>query len=164
MKPALLVIDMQSEFFNYSETCSKSLKSAIETINPAIAAFRERRLPIIIVQHKDEEGGLVPGKPGFEVSESVNLDPQDPRIVKTYGNAFNKTGLAEKLRGLRVGTVVVTGFCAAECVLSTYKGAEDYDFKPIILKQAIASYSPEHIKFIEEITDLISLGALKALL
>src|SRR4030042_1692507 len=96
MKPALLVIDVQNEFFNISQACSDSLKSAISCINAAIDLFRKKNLPIVVIQHKSEEQGLVPGKSGFDVPESVKLEPQDIRIVKTYGNSFTKTGLAEK--------------------------------------------------------------------
>ena len=164
MKPALLVIDVQNEFFGYNQACAESLKSAIPYINAAIALFRKKNLPIVAIQHKSEEENLVPGKPGFDMPESVKLEPQDMRIAKTYGNSFTKTGLAEKLREMGVDTVVVTGFCAEYCVLSTYKGAEDYDFKPIILRGSIASDNSEHIRFVEEIADTISFGALKTLL
>jgi nicotinamidase-related amidase len=164
MKPALLVIDVQNDFFNLNQACSDSLKSAIECINAAIDLFRKKNLPIVVVQHKNEEQGLVPGKPGFDVPESVKLEPQDLRIVKTYGNSFTKTGLAEKLGQLGVDTVIVTGFCAEFCVLSTYRGALDLDFTPIILKGSLASDNSEHIRFVEEITETISCGALKALL
>jgi nicotinamidase-related amidase len=164
MKPALLVIDVQNDFFNLNQACSDSLKSAIEYINAAIDLFRKKNLPIVVVQHKNEEQGLVPGKPGFDVPESVKLEPQDLRIVKTYGNSFTKTGLAEKLGQLGVDTVIVTGFCAEFCVLSTYRGALDLDFTPIILKGSLASDNSEHIRFVEEITETISCGALKALL
>jgi nicotinamidase-related amidase len=164
MKPALLVIDVQNDFFNLNQACSDSLKSAIEYINAAIDLFRKKNLPIVVVQHKNEEQGLVPGKPGFDVPESVKFEPQDLRIVKTYGNSFTKTGLAEKLGQLGVDTVIVTGFCAEFCVLSTYRGALDLDFTPIILKGSLASDNSEHIRFVEEITETISCGALKALL
>jgi nicotinamidase-related amidase len=172
MKPALLVVDIQKEFFkpdprltsSKNEVCSASLKEAIECINAAIGLFRKKNLPIIVIQHKDEEQGLVPGKPGFDVPPSVKLEPHDIRIVKTYGNSFAKTGLPEKLGELGVDTVIVTGFCAEFCVLSTYRGAEDLDFKPIILKGSLASNNEEHIRFVEEITETISYGALKALL
>jgi len=164
MKPALLVIDVQNDFFNLNQACSDSLKSAIEYINATIDLFRKKNLPIVVVQHKNEEQGLVPGKPGFDVPESVKLEPQDLRIVKTYGNSFTKTGLAEKLGQLGVDTVIVTGFCAEFCVLSTYRGALDLDFTPIILKGSLASDNSEHIRFVEEITETISCGALKALL
>jgi len=164
MKPALLVIDVQNEFFNISQACSDSLKSAISYINAAIDLFRKKNLPIVVIQHKNEEQGLVPGKSGFDVPESVKLEPQDIRTVKTYGNSFTKTGLAEKLRMLGVDTVVVTGFCAEFCVLSTYKGAQDLDFTPIMLKGSLASDNAEHVRFVEEITETISYGALKTLL
>jgi len=163
-KPVLLVIDIQNEFFNRNQASDDSLKSAIAYINAAINLFREKNLPIVVIQHKSEEQGLVPDKSGFDVHDSVKLKPQDKRIVKTYGNSFTKTGLAEKLRELGVDTVIVTGFCAEYCVLSTYRGAQDFDFTPIILKGSLASENAEHIRFVEEITETISYGALKTLL
>jgi nicotinamidase-related amidase len=84
--------------------------------------------------------------------------------VKTYSNSFTKTGLAGKLKELGVDTVIVTGFKAEFCVLSTYRGAEDFDFKPIILKGSLASDNAEHIRFVEEISETISFGALETLL
>ena len=164
MKPALLVIDLQNKFFNLNQACSDSLKSAIEYINETILLFRNKGFPVIVIQHKDESEGLVEGNDDFEVHGNVKLDKQDLRIVKTYGNAFTKTMLAEKLRYFGVDTVIITGFCAEECVLSTYVGADDNDFTPIILRSAIASDNPDHARFVEEISNLISIGALKKLL
>jgi len=164
MKAALLVIDIQNDFFNISQACSDSLRSAIMYANAAIALFRKKNLPIVIVQHKSEEEGLVPGKPGFDVPDSVKAEAGDLRIVKTYGNSFNKTGLTEKLKELGVDTVILTGFAAEQCVLSTYKGAEDVDIKPVILKGSIASPNPEFVKSVEEITETVTYGALRSLL
>jgi nicotinamidase-related amidase len=84
--------------------------------------------------------------------------------VKTYGNSFVKTDLAEKLREIDVDTVIVTGFCAEYCVLSTYRGAQDLDISAIMLKGALASDNAEHIRFVEEISEIISYKALKTLL
>jgi len=164
MKAALLVIDIQNDFFGISQACADSLKSAIEYVNAASGLFRRKKLPVVIVQHRREADNLVPGKPGFDVSDAVKVEAGDLRIVKEYGNSFKKTGLTEKLKELGVDTVVLTGFCAEQCVLSTYKGAEDLDLKPIILKGAIASVNPEHVRFVEEITETVTLGALEALL
>ncbi len=164
MKPALLVIDLQKEFFNLNQACSDSLKSAIECINEAIPLFRKKGFPIIAIQHKDEKEGLIAGKAGFELHESIKLDTQDLRIIKTYGNAFTKTSLAEKLGEFGVDTVIITGFCAEECVLATYIGAQDNDFTPIVLRGSLASDNPDRIKFVEDISNLISIGALRELL
>ena len=163
MKPALFIIDVQNRFFR-NQAYADSLNSAVEYINAAIALFREKNLPIFVIQHKDEEDSLLPDTPDFEVPKSLKLEPQDTRVIKTYGNSFTRTGLAEKLKQLGVNTIIVTGFCAEYCVLSTYKGAQDLDFMPIILRGSIASGNVEHVRFVEEITETISYGALKTLL
>ncbi len=55
MKPALLVIDVQKQFFNSNPQTVQSLRDAIEYINAAIALFRAKNLPVICIQHMDEK-------------------------------------------------------------------------------------------------------------
>jgi len=161
MEPALLVVDVQKAFLKFSPTTAQSLNDAIEYINAAIALFREKGLPVVCVQHVEEGDNLVPGEEGFDLPEALNILPSDLHIHKTYGNAFNKTPLESELRALDVDTVVVTGFCAEYCVLSTCRGAEDLDLTPIVLRGALASSIPENIAFVQSISDVISYGALK---
>ncbi|MDI1481756.1 isochorismatase family cysteine hydrolase [Polyangium sp. y55x31] len=164
MKPALLVIDVQNQFFGENPETARSLNEAIEYINAAIALFRAKNLPVICVQDIDEEDKRVPGAPSFDVPESLKILPSDLHIHKKYGNSFNKTPLAGALRELGVDTVIVTGFCAEYCVLSTYRGAQDHDFTPIVLRGSLASGVAENISFVERISDVISYGALKRVL
>jgi len=164
MKPALLVIDIQKEFFKINETTSKSLNDAVEYINASIDLFRKKDLPVICIQHMVPDERLIPGEEGFDIPENLAILSSDSRIHKTYSNSFNQTPLMEKLNVLGVDTVIITGFCAEYCVLSTYRGAMDLDLTPIILRGTLASVEPEHIKFVENISEIISLGALKKVL
>jgi nicotinamidase-related amidase len=164
MKPALLVIDVQKKFFKSSPTTAQSLNGAIEYINAAIELFRKKDLPVICVQHINKEENLVPGVEGFDLPEDLHILPSDLHIQKTYGNSFNKTALAEELQKLGVDTLIITGFCAEYCVLSTVRGAEDLDLTPIIMRGALASVNPENIKFVESVNDLITYDALKKVL
>jgi len=164
MKLALLVIDVQKAFFELNPTTVQSLQDAIEYINAAIALFREKDLPIICIQHLHEGKKLVPGEEGYELPESLEVLPTDLHISKSYGNAFNKTRLADELQALGVEGVLITGFCAEYCVLSTYRGAQDIDLKPIILRGSLASGNLKHIEFVENISEVISFGALHSLL
>jgi nicotinamidase-related amidase len=164
MQPALLVIDIQQEFYKYGPGTAQSLKDAIEYINAAIDLFRKKQLPIMCVQHMDEEDQLVPGTAGFELPAELNILPTDAHIHKTYGNCFNKTGLTDLLRECGVDTVVITGFCAEYCVLSAYRGAQDVDLTPILLRGSLASTIPDNIKFVESTSDVVSYGALKKML
>jgi nicotinamidase-related amidase len=164
MKPALLVIDVQKAFFKSDPVMTQSLERAIEYINAAIALFREKGLPVISVQHMDKDDNLLPGQEGFDLPEQLKILETDLHIHKTYGNSFNKTPLAGELQKLGVDTVIVTGFCAEYCVLSTCRGAEDLDLNPIILRGSLASGVLKNIKFVENVNELISYGALKKVL
>ena len=164
MNPALLVIDVQKAFFGIDPATTQSLDGAIEYINAAIALFRERGLPVICVQHMDKEEKLLPGEDGFDLPEKLNILPSDLHIHKTYGNAFNRTPLEDELKKLGVDTVILTGFCAEYCVLSTCRGAQDVDLTPIIFRGSLASGVPENVKLVESINDVLSYGALKKVL
>jgi len=161
MKPALLVLDIQKDFFKSSPAVAASLAEAIEYINAALVLFREKHLPVICIQHLDEAEKLVPGEEGFELPEDLGILPSDLHIHKTYGNAFTKTSLGEELARRGVDTVVITGYCAEYCVLSTYRGAKDLDLTPILLRGSLASDTPENIRFVESISDVLSIGVLE---
>lgn len=161
MKPVLLVVDVQKEFFKINTTTTQSLNNAVEYINAAIALFREKQLPIICIQHVEEEEKLVPGEVGFDLPDELDILPSDLHIHKRHDSSFNQTSLQDELREQGIDTVIITGFCAEYCVLSTYRGAEDLGLTPIILRGSLASSILENIKFVESISDIISYGALK---
>jgi nicotinamidase-related amidase len=161
MKLALLVVDVQKQFFREDPVVEKSLNRAVDYIKATIQLFRKQDLPIVFIQHSDEDEGPVPGTEGFELPDEFEVLPTDLRITKTYGNAFNKTSLEEDLRALGVDTVIITGYCAEFCVLSTYRGAQNIDLTPILLIGALASGEPKNIRFVESISQVISFGALR---
>ncbi len=152
MKPALLIIDMQKEF--YQGEILSQMDAAAEHINWVLPRFED----------VDEGDGVVPGTPGFEFIDS--LTPKDGviRIHKRYGNSFNKTDVDAILKEHGVDTPVITGFCAEYCVLSTYRGAKDLDYFPVILKNGIASVKEANKEFVENISETITAGMLVKLL
>lgn len=162
MKPALMVIDMQKEF--YVGGTKEQMDRATEYINYVIPMFEKSNLPIIWVQDVDEGDGVVPGTDGFEFIESLKPKPDAIRIHKTYGNSFNKTDVDKILKEAGVDTVVMTGFCAEFCVLSTYRGAKDLDYFPVLLKNGIASTEPVNKEFVENISETITAGMLEKVL
>lgn len=164
MKPALLVMDLQAAFFKADQQTAQSLEQSVAYINCAIEMFREYDLPVIFVQHLSPEKCLEPGKPGFELQEKINAMPSDIRVFKQHGNAFHQTDLAARLEKLKIDTVFVGGFCAEHCVLSTYRGAQDNGLAAIMIRGALASPSHENIRFVECISDVVSVSNLKYLL
>src|SRR5215203_6437945 len=162
MKLALMIIDMQKEF--YVGQTKDQMDRAAEHINYILPKFEDKSLPIIYVQDLDEGEGVVPGAEGFEIIDSLKPKENSTVIHKTYGNSFNKTDVDKILKEAGVDTVVMTGFCAEFCVLSTYRGAKDLDYFPVILKNAIASTEESNKEFVEKISETITYGVLEKLL
>lgn len=158
MKAALIVIDMQKEF--YVGEIAKQMDSAVEYINHIIPVFEKNGLPVIWVQDMDKEDGVVPGTDSFEIIDQLRPNEADLIIHKSYGNSFNKTELDKILKEKEIDTVVLSGFCAEFCVLSTYRGALDLDYFPVLLKNGIASRSDTNKEFVENISETITAGAL----
>jgi nicotinamidase-related amidase len=162
MKLALMIIDMQKEF-HVGET-AKQMDRAAEYINYILPKFEDKNLPVIYVQDLDEGEGVVPGTDGFEIIDSLKPKQDSTVIHKRYGNSFNKTDVDKILKDAGVDTVVMTGFCAEFCVLSTYRGAKDLDYFPVILKNGIASTEEPNKEFVEKISETITAGMLEKLL
>ncbi len=162
MKAALMIIDLQRAY--YRGFAEKAMDAAAEYVNAAIPLFRQRGLPIIWVQHTEPEDKVVPGEVGFDFIDSLKPEAGDYRIVKEYGNAFNKTDCVKIFRDAGIDTAILTGYCAEQCVLSTYRGAQDLDLLPVILRNALAGDNAENITFVENISMIISFGVLKRVL
>jgi len=126
--------------------------------NPAIVLFRKKGLPFICIQYMNEANNLVPGEEGFDLPEELDIQPSDLSKHEKNGNAFNKTSLSKELLSLGVDTIIITGFCAEHCVLSTYRGVLDHDLTPSILCGSLVSDNLENIKFDERISNLLSIS------
>jgi nicotinamidase-related amidase len=159
---ALMVIDLQKAYRNQRN--GEAMDQACEYINAVLPLFRKAGLPVVWVQNREADEGVVPGSEGFEFVDALRPEEGEPRIVKDYGNSFNKTGLAEIMRGRAIDTVLLTGYCAEHCVLSTYRGAQDLDLTPVLLKNAIASDERENALFVEKISNIMSYQVLRRML
>ncbi|MBX3243282.1 MAG: cysteine hydrolase [Acidobacteria bacterium] len=162
MKPALMIIDMQKAY--YGGLTVPHMDAAAEYINYVIPTFEAKGLPIIWVYNVDEEDGAVPGKEAFEFIDSLKPAEGHIKIHKTYSNSFNKTEADAVLKEYGVDTIVMAGFCAEFCVLSTYRGARDLDYFPVLLKNGIASRKDENREFVENISETLTAGVLINLL
>lgn len=162
MKPALLVIDLQNAFTGYFDKAEKDM--ALIYVNYAIDLFRKNGYPVIKIQHTDPVNGPKPGTEPFEFLSSVTVTKDDPQVTKTYGDAFNKTGLDKMLKDKGVNTVFVCGFNAVGCVISTFIGAYNHDYVPFFIKDALISHKPNYSNYIADIYDAVSLNVVKVML
>jgi nicotinamidase-related amidase len=164
MKPALLVIGIQEQLFRGSSEAASSLEFALSRINIAVRLFHDQGLPVVCIRRVSPGDGLVPGTAGFDCPPRLAAQPSDIVLDISCGSAFHGTGLDRLLSGHGVDTVFLAGFSAEHCVLSTYRGAQDHGFAAILIRGALASAIPENIRFVESISDAVSVSNIEHLL
>lgn len=162
MKPALLVIDVQNEYMPWM--AEEDVRIGTPRINAAMRVFRAHGFPVIRVYHTDPKYGPEPGSKGFEFADSIVIDPGDLKIVKNFPNAFKKTGLEDMLQEKGINTVYLCGLSAVGCVLATYYGALDLDYKAFMLKDHLISHNSAYTDQIEDIFDALGSTALMVML
>jgi nicotinamidase-related amidase len=159
IKPALLIIDVQNMYLNIVQEREKEL--AIFFINLLIDLFRKHDFPVIRIYHHNEENGPWPDTEEFEYPDSILINQEDNRIIKTYSDSFNKTDLDKVLREKGSNTLFLCGLSAVGCVVATRTGALNNDYRAFIVKNAIMSHNPEYTRNAEAMFDAISYDAVK---
>jgi nicotinamidase-related amidase len=161
IKPALLVIDVQKAFL---PMMSADKETAMEYINALIELFRKNGYPVIRIYHISEENGVTPGTEGFEFPETVKILPTDPKVIKTYGDGFNKTDLDKVIKSTGSNTLFLCGLSAVGCVLATWNGAQNFDYKAFMVKDAIISHKEQYTRNVEQMFDAISYDVVQLLI
>jgi nicotinamidase-related amidase len=162
IKPALLVIDIQQAYLKMVPEREKEV--GLYFINNLIELFRSHGYPIIRVYHHDKEYGPKPDTEQFEFPSSVLIKPEDPKVIKTYGNGFTKTDLDKVIKENGNNTLFLCGLSAVGCVLATWIGAQDHDYKAFMVKDAIMSHNSDYTNNVEDMFDAVSFDVVKLIL
>lgn len=110
---ALVVVDVQNGVVEGAFRRDE----VIQNIESAVAKAREASVPVVWVQHSDEE--LVIDSDAWQiVSELIPLN-DEPKVRKTYRSSFEATNLEEILASLQVGELIVVGAMSNNCIRHT---------------------------------------------
>ena len=114
---ALMVIDMQRGVV----TDAHEVDRVIGNINMLVERARGARVPVIWVQHSDDE--LTQGSDSWQYVDELQRADGEPLVHKQYGDSFEETDLESILADRQVGHLVVTGAQTDACIRSTLHGA-----------------------------------------
>lgn len=160
MKHALLVLDPQNDFFEEGNPNLGEFQATIPVVNRALQLFHERGLPVIILQHTSPRKPA--GSHAWEIHPSFACQPDDIRLIKERENAFWNSDLDATLIKHQVDSVIISGYLAERCVLSTLRGALERSYIGAILDGAISSLDNRFTRFTLEISPHLSMDELEA--
>lgn len=145
MKEALLIIDVQNDYFPGGACELYKAMEAEEQIKKLISESRKAGREVIYIQHINppEETFFIEGTFGCEISERIAPQPGDKVFVKYYPNSFLKTGLDSYLKSKGIGKLIVCGMMTHMCVDTTVRAAMDYGYRVELAANACAAMALE---------------------
>ncbi len=138
---ALLLIDIQ-QGLDEPRWGKRNNPDAERNIAALLAAWREKRRPVIHVQHMSQEpdSPLRPELPGNAIKPEARPLPGEPLFQKTVNSAFIGTPLEAHLRAEKIDTVVVVGLTTDHCVSSSARMAANLGFTAIVVSDGTATF------------------------
>jgi nicotinamidase-related amidase len=146
MADALVVIDIQNEYFPGGALTLPHAEDAAAQAAGAIEAARAAGMSVVHIRHEepDSDQWFVPGSRGAETNSAVAPAEGEPVIVKHHPNSFIDTDLAERLSAAGAARVAFCGMMTSMCVDSTVRAAADLGLDPVLLDDACAAPDLEH--------------------
>lgn len=131
MKTALLLIDIQNDYFEGGTMTLVDSEKAAENAKLLLEKFRNEGLPVIHIQHiatKPTATFFLPETRGAEIHDKVKPLPTEKVIIKHFPNSFRETGLLACLNDSKIESLVICGMMTHMCIDATTRAAKDYGF------------------------------------
>lgn len=141
-KIALVLIDIQNDYFPGGTMELVSADKAAKNAANMLSYFRENSLTIVHVKHLSLQDGatfFLPNTKGAEIHHSVVPLEGEKVITKNYPNSFRDTELLKYLKSERISQLVICGMMTDVCVDATTRASMDYGFANIIIADAVTT-------------------------
>lgn len=138
MKEALIIIDVQNDYFPGGSYELHNSYEAEKVIMKLIEESHSNNRPIIYIKHinSPNDSFFIEGTWGCEISERIKPAPCDKIITKYYPNAFFETELHEYLNALKVEKLIICGMMTHMCVDTTVRAAMDFGYAVDVVEKA----------------------------
>ena len=139
---ALLVIDIQNDYFPGGAMELEGAQAAAENARRAIETFRARGRPVIHVRHLSTRAGatfFLPGTRGAEIQDLVRPHGAETVVEKNFPNSFRATRLQSTLEEQGIKHLAVAGMMTHMCVDATVRHAADLGYGVTLLGDACAT-------------------------
>lgn len=142
MKTALLLIDIQNDYFPGGTMELVNPEAAAQQAKTLLEYFRTSKQPVIHVQHvatRPDATFFLPDTDGAKIHSFVAPLPDEPVVTKHFPNAFYQTDLLEQLHKQDIEQLVIVGMMTHMCIDTTTRAAKDAGFTCIVASDACAT-------------------------
>ncbi|AKB79952.1 Isochorismatase [Methanosarcina horonobensis HB-1 = JCM 15518] len=142
MKEALLLIDIQNDYFPAGRMELAGMEDAAKKVSALLELFRNAGKPIFFIRHLSTKSGaafFIPGTSGADIHVSVQPLQGETVIEKHFPNSFFQTELLSRLKEADVTYLVVCGAMSHMCIDTTVRAAKELGFTSTLIADACAT-------------------------
>jgi len=142
MTEALLLIDIQSDYFPGGAMECVGMEQAADAAAALLEIFREEKKPVVFIRHisvREGAGFFLPGTRGSEIHDRVAPEPGEAVIEKHFPNSFFRTNLLAALGEKGVSDCVICGAMSHMCIDATTRAAREAGFACMVVEDACAT-------------------------
>lgn len=139
MKRALILIDIQNDYFEGGKNELKNTKQTLQNAVAVLENFRRHGELIYHVRHinlSENAAFFARGSKGSEIRCEVAPAENEDVFMKHRPNSFFETGLQEALQRQGVTDLVICGMMSHMCVDTTVRAAKDLDYQITVISDA----------------------------
>ncbi len=139
MKKALILIDIQNDYFAGGRFELNQPVAAAQNAKRALAYFRKKGLPIFHVQHININTAapfFIADTEGVNINTLVSPFPREMIVIKNTPDSFFNTDLLQLLEELAIKQLVICGMMSHMCVDTTVRSAKRLGFEIELLSDA----------------------------
>ncbi len=120
MNKALVIIDVQNDYFSGGAYPQFEADAILEPIKKAIEQAKKQDWLVVFVKHESTAGFLVKGSSGAEIHpELLPYLSDSTTIIKHHADAFLNTNLTAILQAHRISELMLTGIMTQNCITHT---------------------------------------------
>lgn len=142
MKKALLIIDIQNDYFEGGRMALVGPEEASRNANSVLQKCRKENIPVIYIQHINIREGatfFLPDTDGIKIHNNIKPLGNEKIIIKHWPNSFRETELLPYLKSLDIEELIVCGMMTHMCIDTTVRAAKDLGFTNLLIDDACAT-------------------------
>ena len=142
METALLLIDIQNDYFEGGTMTLINARTASRQARLLLEAFRNKHLPVIHIQHIATKPGatfFLPDTFGANIHEDVQPLEGEKVVIKHFPNSFRETELLDVLKELEITDLTIAGMMTHMCIDATTRAAKDFGYNCTLIGDACAT-------------------------
>jgi nicotinamidase-related amidase len=143
---ALMIVDVQVAMFSQEDEQLYHGDEILEKIRLLLEKVRKSQVPVVFIQHTEEDGEYAEGTPSWQIHPSLAPAETEAVVQKRTWDAFHKTALDATLKAKGIRNLIIAGMQTEFCLDTTCRRAFSMGYKSVLVEDAHTTFDSKVLR------------------